>query len=128
MKRFFNIVIYILNLVVLLSPMVLEKLTKTKMGLYRYVIAKNIKIQGMLNINVLKFIFIASIIIGLVILLYKNRKYKKLSVLIIMILGVVGTVLTFDNFKLKSYYFFLLAIFINLVLSYINLILSKKKE
>lgn len=128
MKKILNIIVYILNLILLVTPVVLEKLSKTKMGVHRYVIAKNIKIQGMLNINFLKLIFIASIVIGLILLLYKNRKYKKISVLMIMILGVIGTVFTFNDFNLKSYYFFLLAICINIALGYINLILSKIKN
>jgi hypothetical protein len=137
MKKVINIILYILIGVLYTIPLIIESLYSSHMMLYRYIIAKSYYFEQSVFtadfINILRISLIILTMISLIILIYLYTKKRRiiLDSVFNIIFNVIGLgVVYMDKTILITYYFLLLVALINIVISYINLILSNsiKKE
>lgn len=122
-RKVITYLIYLLNVVLLIIPFVLEYFGKKKMMMHRFLLSKNAEFEAIFtntNINIIRGVLVLFIAIGVIVLIKKNRLSKYTSILSIL-LSILTLVLTFNDFSLKAYYFMLLAAIVNSVLGMVNI-------
>lgn len=115
--------IYLLNIVLLVIPFALEYFGAKKMMMHRFLLSKNPEFEVIFtntNINIIRAVLVLFIVIGVIVLIKKNR-LSKFACIFSILLSTATLVLTFNDFSLKAYYFVLLSVIINSVLSMINI-------
>lgn len=137
-----SVILLSIELCLILAVIVLENLSARKMGVMRSLVYRNKVLKEgffsteMLNIYLLVLIFCTGTILAVsLIKLFKNkssRRLKKLSLLITLI--IAGIIFLFSSRirEFSAYYFFLIAIFINILLEFLRLIFlgfaNKKRQ
>ncbi len=129
-NRLIKIIVTIIQLFVLVPPIVLQYLSDKKMGVNRYLVfKKRIFAKEMFTPNLMFFyktILILGIIMGSIAFVYylKNTKNSILKKLLLnsTILNLIAAACVFSSgFKeLLAYHFFLIAIFVVIILQWIN--------
>lgn len=122
-RKVITYLIYLLNVVLLIIPFVLEYFGKKKMMMHRFLLSKNAEFEAIFtntNINIIRGVLVLFIAIGVIVLIKKNMLSKYTSILSIL-LSILTLVLTFNDFSLKAYYFMLLAAIANSVLGMVNI-------
>lgn len=123
LKKRISRFIFIITVILIIAPFVIEYFTKTKMGAYRYIIAKNRKLEVIFNsgnINMLKIVFLLTLIAGILFIMVKNKKYIKFSLQVITF-STIGLILTLNEFELNSYYFLIISVIVCTILSLLSL-------
>lgn len=125
-KRSLNIVLIILQLISILGVIILQYLSTRKMGVAQYLSYKNIKFKEQLFrpefLNIYKIVLIVILIVSIILLFYKlaRSKSRKLNkgLIIVPLLSVmgIGFILFTNSMELRGYYFFIIAIFLNIVI------------
>ncbi|HSQ34204.1 MAG TPA: hypothetical protein VLM81_04915 [Peptostreptococcaceae bacterium] len=141
MKKIINIMLYILIGVLYTIPLIIENLSSGHKMLYRYIIAKSYYFEQSVFtvefIDMFKICLIVLTLISFIILIYLYNKKRRniLYSILNLVVNIIGLVIIYmDQATLITYYFLLLVVLINIVISYIsltvNLILSNsiKKE
>lgn len=121
-KRVTTGLIYLLNAVLLAIPFVLEYFGNKKMMMHRFLLSKDSEFKVIFtstNINIIRVVLVAFTIIGIIVLIKKHIISKHTTISLIFF-SILGLVLTFNDFSLKAYYFMLLAVIINSLLSIVN--------
>ena len=116
-----NLILSIIQIIFILPALILENLSKKKMGVIRYLVFKKEEFSaGIFNANNLIIIIIIFIVN-----MKKNFKYK-INFFIIIVLDII--LFLFINyegiFKLEAYHFFIIEIFIIMIIEYIKLFIN----
>lgn len=127
-----SVILLSIELCLILAVIVLENLSARKMGVMRSLVYRNKVLKEgffsteMLNIYLLVLIFCMGTILAVsLIKLFKNKsslRLKKLSLLITLIIAGIIFLSSSRIREFSAYYFFLIAIFINILLEFLRLI------
>ena len=119
---------------IFIPSIVLEHLSKEKMGVIRYLVFKKQTYQktffGSYYINLYKCILIAGSAVCVILFIYnccKTRDVKLIkSISVAIALNLTGIVFIFNKHieLLNAYHFFLISIFIIIILQYIKLLIQ----
>ncbi|EPY2274129.1 hypothetical protein ACXAUS_003023 [Clostridium sporogenes] len=128
----FNLILSIIQIIFVLPALILENLSKKKMGVIRYLVFKKEEFStGIFNANnliIYKWIllFIAIIItIIFIVNMKKNFKYKINFFIIILLNIILFLFVSYEEiFKLEAYHFFIIEIFIIMIIEYIKLFIN----
>ncbi|NEZ88515.1 hypothetical protein EXM70_20445 [Clostridium botulinum] len=130
--KIFNLILSIIEIIFILPALILENLSKKKMGVIRYLIFKKEEFSsGIFNTNNLiiykwVLLFISIIIIIIFIVNMKKKLKCKINFFIIILLNII--LFLFVNyesiFNLQAYHFFIIEIFIIMIIEYIKLFIN----
>ncbi|HDK7137463.1 TPA: hypothetical protein PTV42_000805 [Clostridium botulinum] len=128
----FNLILSIIQIIFILPALILENLSKKKMGVIRYLIFKKEEFSsGIFNTNnliIYKWIllFISIIIIIILIVNMKKKLKCKINFFIIILLNIILFLLvSYESiFNLQAYHFFIIEIFIIMIIEYIKLFIN----
>ncbi|EJO5347596.1 hypothetical protein NRP93_001683 [Clostridium botulinum] len=133
-KRYniFNLILSIIQIIFILPALILENLSKKKMGVIRYLIFKNQEFsKGIFNENNLiiykwTVLFIAIIAILIFIIDMKNKLKYKMNFFIIILLNIILYIfINYEGiFNLEAYHFFIIGIFIIIFIEYIKFFIN----
>ncbi|NFM59034.1 hypothetical protein FDB98_19305, partial [Clostridium botulinum] len=125
----FNLILSIIQIIFILPALILENLSKKKMGVIRYLIFKKEEFSsGIFNTNNLiiykwVLLFISIIIIIIFIVNMKKKLKCKINFFIIILLNIILFLfVSYESiFNLQAYHFFIIEIFIIMIIKYIRL-------
>ncbi|MBU5298992.1 hypothetical protein KQI45_02725 [Clostridium sporogenes] len=128
----FNLILSIIQIIFILPALILENLSKKKMGVIRYLVFKKEEFsEGIFNANnlvIYKWIllFISIIIIIIFIVNMKKKLKYKMNFFIIILLNISLFLFVSykEIFKLEAYHFFIIEIFIIMIIEYIKLFIN----
>lgn len=128
----FNLILSIIQIIFILPALILENLSKKKMGVIRYLVFKKEEFSaGFFNANnliIYKWIllFISIIIIIIFIVNMKKKLKYKMNLFIIILLNIILFLFVSyeEIFKLEAYHFFIIEIFIIMIIEYIKLFIN----
>ncbi|NFC11642.1 hypothetical protein EXM91_20645 [Clostridium botulinum] len=128
----FNLILSIIQIIFILPALILENLSKKKMGVIRYLIFKKEEFSsGIFNTNNLiiykwVLLFISIIIIIIFIVNMKKKLKCKINFFIIILLNIILFLLvSYESiFNLQAYHFFIIEIFIIMIIEYIKLFIN----
>ncbi|MEW8956741.1 hypothetical protein [Clostridium sp.] len=130
-KKIFITILYILQIAILIPSIVLEILSKEKMGVMRYLVYKNdVLQQGAFNSNLIRIYSGILIVISLALIIYGLRNIGKIRgySLIVIIGAIAFSIMTVVSFNLTymqgmlAYHFFLISFLVITVIQYIKII------
>lgn len=124
MKKIYRVFINALSMLLLIIPVCFEHLAKTKMGVHRYVVAKNIKFERIFTtrqMTIIKVFLIISVVIACISFITTKVRVIKREALIIFTMTFISLGLVYEFISFKVYYFFLISIILNLILRYLSL-------
>ncbi|NFA14896.1 hypothetical protein EXM43_18780 [Clostridium botulinum] len=128
----FNLILSIIQIIFILPALILENLSKKKMGVIRYLIFKKEEFSsGIFNTNNLiiykwVLLFISIIIIIIFIVNMKKKLKCKINFFIIILLNIILSLfVSYESiFNLQAYHFFIIEIFIIMIIEYIKLFIN----
>ncbi|NFC22978.1 hypothetical protein EXN04_19695 [Clostridium botulinum] len=128
----FNLILSIIQIIFILPALILENLSKKKMGVIRYLIFKKEEFSsGIFNTNNLiiykwVLLFISIIIIIIFIVNMKKKLKCKINFFIIILLNIILFLfVSYEGiFNLQAYHFFIIEIFIIMIIEYIKLFIN----
>ncbi|NFC16065.1 hypothetical protein EXM86_03205 [Clostridium botulinum] len=128
----FNLILSIIQIIFILPALILENLSKKKMGVIRYLIFKKEEFSsGIFNTNNLiiykwVLLFISIIIIIIFIVNMKKKLKCKINFFIIILLNIILFLfVSYESiFNLQAYHFFIIKIFIIMIIEYIKLFIN----
>ncbi|HDK7169183.1 TPA: hypothetical protein PTV44_003111 [Clostridium botulinum] len=128
----FHLILSIIQIIFILPALILENLSKKKMGVIRYLLFKKEEFSaGTFNANnliIYKWILLLiSIIIIIIFIVNMKKKLKyKMNFFIIILLNIILFLFVSyeEIFKLEAYHFFIIEIFIIMIIEYIKLFIN----
>lgn len=137
-RKIFITILYIFQIVILIPSIVLELLSKEKMGVMRYLVYKNTVFQkGFFSSNFIRLYSGILIVMALALIIYGLRNIRKLRgySLLVTVGAIVFSIGTVMSFNLKymqemlGYHFLLISFLVVTLIQYIKsvIVLMDKK-